>query len=328
MGNDLANDHNMDGAYTLGTTLDLHYAYLVGLQGMGGWPDWNANGGFVDIMCGAADSHGVTPMFTLYSMAAQGEGNAAALTQDSYMGPYWAGAKLLFQRLGAFGKPAVVHLEPDWWGFAMQKSPDGTAAVHVTTLAPDCSGSSNDLIGMATCLRTLARQYAPKAKIGFHVSQWGGTPSAIISFFKAIGADQGDFIATDMLDRDAGCYEAHTDPNCQRNDGPWYFDETNTASPNFHEHLAWVTQMTQGIGLPMMWWQVPFGVPSTTMGGTAGHYRDDRVHYMFSHISEFVAAGGVGSVWGTGSGNQTTITTDGDQFKNAVSAYFASPYPL
>src|SRR5580700_2831690 len=68
MGNDLANDHNMDGAYTLGTTLDLHYAYLVGLQGMGGWPDWNANGGFVDIMCGAAKAHGVTPMFTLYSM--------------------------------------------------------------------------------------------------------------------------------------------------------------------------------------------------------------------------------------------------------------------
>ena len=259
-------------------------------------------------------------MFTLYSMAAQGEGNAAALTQDSYMGPYWAGAKLLFQRLAAFGKPAVVHLEPDWWGFAMQKSPDGTAAVHVTTLAPDCSGSSNDLIGMATCLRTLARQYAPKVKIGFHVSQWGGTPSAIISFFKAIGADQGDFIATDMLDRDAGCYEAHTDPNCQRGGGPWYFDETNTASPNFHEHLAWVTQMTQGIGLPMMWWQVPFGVPSTTMreerpGTTA---TKSRALHVLTRISEFVAAGGVDSVWGTGSGNQTTITTDGAQFKNTA----------
>ena len=93
MGNDLASDHDMDGAYTLGTTLDLHYAYLTGLQGiMGGWPDWNANGGFVDIMCSAADSHGVTPMFTLYSMAAQGEGNSAVLTQDSHMGPYWAGA--------------------------------------------------------------------------------------------------------------------------------------------------------------------------------------------------------------------------------------------
>jgi hypothetical protein len=35
MGNDLADDHSQDGACTLGTTLDLHYAYLVGLQGQG-----------------------------------------------------------------------------------------------------------------------------------------------------------------------------------------------------------------------------------------------------------------------------------------------------
>jgi hypothetical protein len=28
MGNDLAADHNQDGAFNLGTTIDLHYAYL------------------------------------------------------------------------------------------------------------------------------------------------------------------------------------------------------------------------------------------------------------------------------------------------------------
>jgi hypothetical protein len=47
---------------------DLHYAYLVGLLGMGGWPDGNANGTFVNILTDSADAHGVTPMFTLYSM--------------------------------------------------------------------------------------------------------------------------------------------------------------------------------------------------------------------------------------------------------------------
>ena len=50
MGNDLANDHAMDGAYTLGVTLDLHYAYMVGLPGQGGWPDCNAGGTFVNIL--------------------------------------------------------------------------------------------------------------------------------------------------------------------------------------------------------------------------------------------------------------------------------------
>jgi hypothetical protein len=328
MGNDLASDHNQDGAYTLGTTLDLHYAYLSGLMGMGGWPDWNAGGTFVNILTDSADAHGVTPMFTLYGMAAQGEGNTAVLTTDSYMKAYWDGAKLLFQRLAVFGKPAVVQFEPDWWGFIMQKSADGKMAVHVTSLAPDCASSSNDVIGMAGCMRTLARKYAPKTKIGFHVSAWGGTATAIISFFKAIGADQADFLTTDMLDRDAGCFEAHTDPNCQRSSTGLYWDESNTTSPNFHDHFAWVKQITQGIGLPMMWWQVPFGVPSTTPGGTAGHYRDNRVHYMFGHVGEMIAAGGVGAVFGTGAGNQTYINTDGNQFKNAVTGYFASPTAL
>ena len=139
--------------------------------------------------------------------------------------------------------------------------------------------------------------------------------------------DKADFVATDMLDRDAGCFEAHTDPNCQRT-GTFYWDETNQTSPTFHDHLSWVTSMTTGLGLPMLWWQVPFGVPSTTPGGSAGHYRDNRVHYMFSHVDEFVAAGGVGAVYGTGAANQTDITTDGDQFKNAVTSYFAAPTKL
>ena len=77
-----------------------------------------------------------------------------------------------------------------------------------------------------------------------------------------------------------------------------------------------------------MWWQIPFGVPSDTPGGTAGHYRDNRVHYIFGHIDEFVAAGGLGVAFGTGAGNQTYLTTDGDQFKSAVTGYFAAPVSL
>lgn len=327
MGNDLAPNHDQDGAYTLGTTLDLHYAYLVGLKGQGGWPDWNANGTFIDILANSAKAHGVTPMYTLYSMAAWGEGNLSVLTNDGYMKPYWDGAKLLFQRIAAFGDAAVVQFEPDFWGFAQMQSPDAKHDVHVTSLASDCAGLTNDLAGMGRCLLKLARTYAPKAAVGFHVSEWAGSPSAIVSYFKAIGADAADFITTDMLDRDAGCFEAHVDPACQRG-GSFYWDESNTTSPNFHEHLAWIKSIGDGVGLPILWWQVPFGVPSATPGGTAGHYRDNRVHYMFSHVDEFVAAGGVGAVFGTGAGNQTYITTDGGQFKDAVTAYFAKPTPI
>jgi hypothetical protein len=332
MGNDLDPnyDHSKDGAYTLGVTLDLHYAYLTGLPTMNGWPDWNTGGTFVNILTDSANMKGVTPMFTLYAMASEGDGNFAMTTDDNAMNLYWQGAKLLFQRLGVFGKPAVVHLEPDFWGYATQHSPDGTAPVVVTKYATDCAGMPDNLIGMAGCLVKLARLYAPQTAVGFHASSWGGTQQQVISFFQAIHAAQADFIATDVIDRDAGCYEAATDPGCKGGGGgpPWYWDETNQTSPNFHEHLRWVTALHLGLNLPVMWWQVPFGVPSTTPGGTAGHYRDNRVHYFFGHVDEFVAAGGVGIAFGVGAGNQTTITTDGNEFQNAVTAYFANPTAL
>jgi hypothetical protein len=78
----------------------------------------------------------------------------------------------------------------------------------------------------------------------------------------------------------------------------------------------------------MLWWQIPFGVPSNTPGGTADHYRDNHVHYLFGHIADFIAAGFAGATFGAGASHQTSITTDGGQFKTAVAAYFANPVPL
>ena len=73
MGNDLADDHDMDGAYTLGVTMDLHYAYMVGLPGSGGWPDWNSDasgpGAFVDVLADPAKKNGVTPMYTRHNVS-------------------------------------------------------------------------------------------------------------------------------------------------------------------------------------------------------------------------------------------------------------------
>jgi hypothetical protein len=183
---------------------------------------------------------------------------------------------------------------------------------------------------MAKCIVLLGRKLAPQAVIGLHASPWAaGSAAEIAAYFKLLGADQADFVALDMLDRDAGCFEAHTDPNCQRGGTTgWYWDETNTTSPNFHDHLSWAKALGDGVGLPLMWWQIPFGVPSDTPGGAAGRYRDNRVHYMFAHTDEFVAAGGFAALFGTGAGNQTYITTDGGQFQTAVAAYYEHPAPL
>jgi hypothetical protein len=334
MGNDLNNDHRLDGAYTLGPTLDLHYAYLVAYlnadKSWGSWKDWNPGGSFVNILTDTADAKGTVPMFTLYAMAATGDGNLSGLTSNVFEKGYWDDVKLLFQRLAVFNKPAVVHFEPDFWAYAEQQSKENPTSmkVNVTANAPDCAGLSNDLVGMGHCLVKLARMYAPKVVIGFHASRWAApTPTAVVTFLKKVGADQADVIFSDLLDRDAGCFEAAVDPGCKR-EGAFYWDETNTTLPNFHDYLAWSKSISSSLGLPMIWWQVPFGVPSATRGGTAGHYRDNRVHYIFSHVQEFVDAGGLGVAFGTGANNQTFINSDGDQFKKAVTKYFAAPVAL
>jgi len=329
MGNDLDNDHAKDGAYTLGVTLDLHYAYMVGLPGQGGWPDWNPSGSFVNVLSDSADAKGVTPMYTLYAMAAIGDGNLSGLNMDSFMRPYWDGVRLLFQRIAMFGKPALVHVEPDFWAYAQQraKGDPSTVAVHVKSLVPECADQPDDLAGFGHCLLKLARTLAPKAVVGFHASQWAGDAKQTVSFLNGVGAGEADVIVQDMLDRDAGCYEAKGSA-CGGAAGPWYWDESNKTSPSFHDYLAWAKAIGDGVHRPVLWWQVPFGVPSTTPGGTSGHYRDNRVHYIFSHIAEFVAAGGLGVTFGTGAGEQTYITTDGGQFRDAVTAYVAAPVAL
>ena len=336
LGNDLnqQSNHDLDGAFTLGTTLDLHYAYLSAYKNSdgswGSWASWNAGGTFVNVITDSADAHGVVPMLSLYAMAEQGDSNLSGFTNDSFEKSYWGDVKLLFQRLGVFDKPAVVHLEPDFWAYAEQQSKEDPTSmkVNLTGNVPECAGLSNDLVGFGHCYVRLARMYAPKALIGFHASQWAnGDPNATAKFLNAVGADQTDVIFADLLDRDAGCFEAAVDPNCMRG-GSFYWDESNATSPNFHDYLAWSKAIATGVGHPMIWWQIPLGVPSATPGGAPSHYRDNRVHYIFSHIPEFVAAGGLGIAFGTGAGNQTDITTDGDQFKNAVSAYLKAPAAL
>src|SRR6185369_7569426 len=173
--------------------------------------------------------------------------------------------------------------------------------------APDCADQPEDLVGLGHCIVALARMYAPKTLVGFHASRWAGSPDDMVTFLTAVGAADADFIGIDLLDRDAGCFEAHTDSACQRNDGPWYWDESNTTSPNFHEYLDFSKQISDGLEKPIIWWQIPFGVPSDTPGGSAGHYRDNRVHYIFNHVEEFIDAGGVAAAFGTGAGNQTDI---------------------
>ena len=181
---------------------------------------------------------------------------------------------------------------------------------------------------MARCWIKLARDNAPKVVIGLHASEWAaGSGNDVGAFLNELGAGEADIVVIDMLDRDAGCFEDGKLPQCMRQ-GEFYLDESNETSPNYAERLGFAKQVHDTTGRPILWWQLPFGVPSDTPGGTSGHFRDNKVRYLFSHVQEFVDAGGLGATFGTGAGEQTFITTDGGQFKDAVTAYYDSPVAL
>jgi hypothetical protein len=306
---------------------DIFDQYL-GNAGGDDWTQWyKPAGAYVGVVASEAEQMGAIPMYTLYQMATNGDGNLSDLTDSTFMTRYWANVKLMYQQIAVYGKPALVNLEPDFWGYAERYSNENPSALAaLVKINPDCASLTNDVVGVAGCLVKMARQYAPHAYVGFPPSLWFETDH-IISFMQAIGAQNADFIVMQTLDDDAGCFEAQQAP-CIRAGTGWYWDETNQTTPNFEQHLAMVEQMHAALGnLPVLWWQTPMGVPSSTPGGYPGHYRDNREDYFLKHPSELTAVGGLGVVF-SGGPTQTRLGTDGGQFQTLSEAYLKAPTPL
>lgn len=310
---------------------DIFDQYLNGV-GTNSWINWNRpTGAYVQKVANDAASVGAVPMFTLYQMAALGDGNMAVLHDPSFMRLYWDNVRILFTQLKATGKPALVNLEPDFWGYTQRVSRDPTQQfAHVTTNNADCAGLSNDVVGVGRCLVKMARTYAPQAYVGFPPSNFGDLLSTELNYMKLIGAGDADFVVMQTLDRDVGCIEAkHAAAGCNRSfPGLTLWDESNRTSPNFREHFAYARTYADSFQRPLIWWQTPLGVASNTPGGTVNAWRDNRVHYFLTHAKEMVEAGGLGVVFSPGQTDQTNIKTDGEQFKKLSASYLAAPAAL
>jgi hypothetical protein len=312
---------------------DIIDTYLVGV-GPGSWPTWNdPEGAYVTYVSANVRSIGAVPMFTLYQMASRGEGNLSALNDATFMTSYWAQVKLMYQKIGASNLPALVNLEPDFWGFVLTGAPgaDPTKVPARVTMMSECASQPDNVVGLAGCLLTLGRTYAPKAKLGFPPSFWGRDATTVGNFMRKVGADKADFMVAQTSDRDAGCFELASPPaECQgRGTGPFYWDENNVTTPNFHHDLSeWDAVRSMLGNLPILYWQTPLGVPSATPGGTPGHFRDNHVQYMLTHGSEYTAGGVFAIVFSGGGSTSANITTDGGQFARMFKAYLASPAPI
>ena len=241
---------------------------------------------------------------------------------------YFADWRFMLQQIGT--ARAIVHIEPDFWGYAEQHNSDPTMEpAAVASVNSDCTSLPNTIAGMGQCMVSMVRKYAPNTLVGLHASAWStnidvagntdpnldvsGEAKKTAAFLAACGESQADLVIVETSDRDAGYYQS------QGKDTFW--DITNATLPDFHQDFAWVTALTEALGKPALYWQTPLG--NANQNNTTNHWKDNRVDYFFGHTQELAAAHAIGAAFGAGRGDQTLPETDGGNLVAKMKAYVA-----
>ena len=206
----------------------------------------------------------------------------------------------------------MIDLEPDFWGFARSLGDLHQVPAAVTAANPtDCGSQENSIAGLSRCLVAMARTYAPNAAVSVHLScfDWQANLQKCRSDYLALGADKGDFLGTDVVDRDAGWYAlpAHGSRNT------FWTDQDAAAA------LGYWRTMSETVGKPVVLWQIPVG--NMAQDNTPGHYKDDKVDWLFSHLDQVAGAHVAGLLFGAGWTEQTTPESDGGNLFRRTIAY-------
>jgi len=276
---------------------------------------------------------GQIPMITYYEIlpgSGVSEGKpevTVAAPNQSFMARYLADWRFALQQIGS--KTALLHIEPDFWGYAQQVGPDPTtmAAAVASANPTDCAGQPNTIAGLGKCMIAMVRKYAPNAKVGLHASAWASGPDVSLNknasldvvaeagkvgaFLTACGAATGDFVVVEASDRDAGYYSSIGQDR--------WWDATNATLPSFNQHFTWAKALSEKVGLPLLWWQLPVG--NMSLPDQTNQWKDNRVDYFFSHTQQVAQSHGIGFAFGAGASGQTTPSTDNGNLVAKVKAY-------
>lgn len=300
----------------------------------GCWQDTSRPpGDYVRTFVSAAKARGQLPLITYYqqllgSGLGEGEQQLQALNDAAFMRRYLSDWRFVVQQVGS--ERALLHLEPDLWGYLQYFSngdPRAVPAQVASANSTDCAGMENNAAGLGRCMIAMARKYAPNAKVALHASSWAtridvmgnnnasidvpGEARKVADFLLAVGAGDSDYIVLDAADRDAGFYDTQG-----RN--TWW-DTNNTTLPHFRQGFTWARALSERMNKPNFWWQLPVG--NMSLPNTNTRWRDNRVDYFFAHTAEVAAARSVGFTFGAGDQRQTTPETDNGNLVSRVRAY-------
>jgi hypothetical protein len=112
-----------------------------------------------------------------------------------------------------------------------------------------------------------------------------------------MGGAQADLLFVEWSDRDSGSGLR-----------PWW-DDTNRQLPNPGRAILWANALSARAGKRLILWQVPCG--NMALDNTPTHYQDNRPAYAFSHPRDLMDAGIIAVLFGGGTGEMTSPSTDG-----------------
>lgn len=339
---DSASDASMMPSYGV-TKIDIYDQYLNGIDPQTSWVAWNSpTGAYASKVASDAESVGAVPMYTLYQMASQGDGNTTWQTNTALMTQYWNNVRTLFQKIQATGKPALVNVEPDFWGYIQRiynesgaitgyQTAPGKVVISVASAnSSDCYDQPNTAVGMVSCMISMARKYAPGAYLGIPPSGFPDLLAQEPAFMQQLGAGKADFVVMQTSDRDAGCYLTNA-PNCRYAGGRGDVSQTYWNTSNFLRAFSQAAHYTTGsydaagvyippvYSLPLIWWQTPMGTPASANGTgsatpTSSPWRDNRMDYFLNNPAQLTAINTVAVVFGSGASSQSNLSND---FTNA-----------
>jgi hypothetical protein len=284
----------------------------------------------------SAHTLGCIPELTYYQIVPTigTEGAAAessALNNASTMINYYKDFTALLKQLHQYGGAAVVHVEPDMFGYLEQLN--GNPALINASVASsgnaDIAAYPNTVAGFGQALLHLRDLYAPNVIMAAHVSTWMWDLSTDASLNVAqiakndaafmTGLGNWDLFFTDVADRDAAYYQF-----VEGDGGAHWWDATNQKYPNFTRLNTWAAAFTSAAKKRLVIWQIPIGnTVMDTCNNTNFHYQDNREQYWLSNypnnqaISELAQAGVIGLLFGAGnSGTTQNYDAAGDGITN------------
>ncbi len=239
----------------------------------------------------------------------EAQGNKRNCETAATMRVYFEDLKLLLEKAGQYGKPVVLHHEPDLWGFMAispafaPNDPDRIRVLVRSSGFAEAARFEDTAAGLGKCIVALRDRYAPRVLLAWHASKWGNpNPRAMAAFQQRCG--RWDLIFTDPSDRDSGWKVAHGKTESEA----WWSERT------FAEFRDWSGELHRQTGLPLVAWQIPMG--NTIMAAcnnSDGHFMDNRAEYFLEgypanrHIAEWAAQGYVGLLFGGGAAGCTDV---------------------